>query len=387
MRRIHSVVGLFAAITFAMPPRAGTSDPIDLVAHEWGTFTSVAGEDGRAVEWLPQAGPSDLPCFVNASTRGIKGVLSATVRMETPVIYFYASADTSVDVSVRFRQGLVTEWYPRALVTPGLVRSSVMRQLGFEGTIEWRNVEVSPHGRVKFPTERGPSHYYAARETDASPLQIGSQREKFLFYRGVGSFTPPIAARVLRDGSIVTSSVGGGALGDVILFENRGGRIAYEVRRAAAAETTFSASLPEAPIEPLFHELRAVLIANGLYPKEADAMIATWRDSWFEEGTRLLYVVPSAVVDTILPLDIHPHPREVTRVFIGRVEVITPVILQDVRQAFAASDRPALDKYGRFLRPIAERLLPGSTPGERATLEHRLSSDFDRWSRFPATCN
>jgi hypothetical protein len=306
--------------------------------------------------------------------------------METPVIYFYASADTSVDVSVRFRQGLVTEWYPRARVAPGLVRSSVLREPGFEGTIEWRDVEVSPHGRVDFPAERGASHYYAARETDASPLQVGSQREKFLFYRGVGSFTPPIAARVLRDGSIVASSVGG-ALGDVILFANRNGRTSYEVRRRAAAETIFATGLTQGTIEPLFGELRAILIAKGLYPREADAMIATWRDSWFEEGTRLLYVVPPAVVDTILPLDIHPRPREVTRVFIGRVEVITPAILQDVRQAFAASDRPALDKYGRFLRPIVERLLPGSTPGERATLEHRLSSDFTRWSRVPATCS
>ena len=32
--------------------------------HEWGTFTSVAGENGQAVDWLPLSGPSDLPCFV-----------------------------------------------------------------------------------------------------------------------------------------------------------------------------------------------------------------------------------------------------------------------------------------------------------------------------------
>jgi len=25
----------------------------DLTAHEWGTFTAIAGKDGRAVEWLP----------------------------------------------------------------------------------------------------------------------------------------------------------------------------------------------------------------------------------------------------------------------------------------------------------------------------------------------
>src|SRR5258708_14050037 len=31
-----------------------------LVAHEWGTFTSVAGQDGGPVRWAPLSGPSDL---------------------------------------------------------------------------------------------------------------------------------------------------------------------------------------------------------------------------------------------------------------------------------------------------------------------------------------
>ena len=53
--------------------------------HEWGTFTSIAGADGMAVEWLPQAGPTDLPCFVERNR--CNGKFSpATVRMETPVL-------------------------------------------------------------------------------------------------------------------------------------------------------------------------------------------------------------------------------------------------------------------------------------------------------------
>ncbi len=37
-----------------------------LIAHEWGTFTSVAGEDGSAIRWAPLSlGAPDLPCFVN----------------------------------------------------------------------------------------------------------------------------------------------------------------------------------------------------------------------------------------------------------------------------------------------------------------------------------
>ena len=40
------------------------AQPDTLVAHEWGTFTSIADEGGNPVAWAPWLGPSDLPCFV-----------------------------------------------------------------------------------------------------------------------------------------------------------------------------------------------------------------------------------------------------------------------------------------------------------------------------------
>ena len=42
----------------------GLPAPGDLTVHEWGTFTTVAGQDGLAIDWLPLGGPTDLPCFV-----------------------------------------------------------------------------------------------------------------------------------------------------------------------------------------------------------------------------------------------------------------------------------------------------------------------------------
>jgi hypothetical protein len=40
-----------------------------MTVHEWGTFTAIAGSDGRAIEWLPLGLPrfpasTDLPKFV-----------------------------------------------------------------------------------------------------------------------------------------------------------------------------------------------------------------------------------------------------------------------------------------------------------------------------------
>jgi hypothetical protein len=357
MRRASSIVVLFGAITFVAPPASlepGASD--GLVVHEWGTFTSVAGENGHAVDWSTQAGPSDLPCFVERLAFGLKGSLSATVRMETPVIYFYTPRATKVDVGVRFGNGLITEWYPKAAVTPEIgTTNAAMRRPGFEGTIAWENVTISPGGSVDFPRENSPSHYYAARMTDASPIEAGSEKEKFLFYRGVGTFPPPITATVAPDGTIDVKSSKGDALGDIILFDNRGGRIGYEARAGGAREV-FAPLIVDGEAEPPLDELAEILVANGLYPKEAKAMIATWRDSWFEEGTRLLYIVPRHEIDTVLPLTIQPRPSETVRVFVGRVELIAPVTLQDVRRALDNHDRATLQKHGRFLQPILSRL-------------------------------
>jgi hypothetical protein len=57
----------------------------DLIVHEWGTFTSVAGNDGNAVEWSPLGRPpvlselpdfADLPGFVETFLMGFKVGLS-----------------------------------------------------------------------------------------------------------------------------------------------------------------------------------------------------------------------------------------------------------------------------------------------------------------------
>ena len=64
-----------------------------LVAHEWGTFTSIAGEDGSPATWAPLFGAPDLPCFVSRPAPGAltKWQISGLVRMETPELYFIRS--------------------------------------------------------------------------------------------------------------------------------------------------------------------------------------------------------------------------------------------------------------------------------------------------------
>jgi hypothetical protein len=366
---VFSFVSAACVAAFAV---AGTSDPGMLNVHEWGTFTSIAGADGHAVEWLPQAGPTDLPCFVERNRFNGKFSLSGTVRMETPVLYFYAARETTVNVNVRFRQGVITEWFPRAAVTPG--NGSIPP--GSESTISWRNVKVSPGVAEDFPVEHGASHYYAARRTGAAPLQSGSDQEKFLFYRGVGRFQPPIAATVDADGKVTVRETRGQPLGDIILFDNHQGRIVYEVRRAMGDQVVIEAQVADQ--EPTL-ELEQMLLAKGLYPEEASAMIETWRDAWFEEGTRLFYLVPRPTIDTILPLEIDPAPAGVARVFVGRMELVTPTTRKEIKDALLANHPATLRTYGRFLQAIGRRIVTESSPGDRALLERRLQDAASTW--------
>ena len=88
--------------------------------------------------------------------------------------------------------------------------------------------------------------------------------------------------------------------------------------------------------------LERMLVAQGLYQKEAAAMVDTWRDSWFEEGLRLFYIVLRSAVDEILPLEINPAPASVARVFVGRIELITPSVVDEVKEAVLRRDRGVL---------------------------------------------
>jgi hypothetical protein len=348
----HRVLpALLVSATLALTV-AASAQPVSskYVVHEWGTFTSIAGANGGAIEWLPLGPQIDLPCFVerDPGNPNLKLSTSGTVRMETPVLYFYSPRAAEASVHVSFPQGRITEWYPHATVPKPTANVN--------GSIEWPIVAIQPGAREAFPIESASSHYYAARQTDADPVRVGAKPEKFLFYRGVGQFQPPVTAVAREDGGVDLRSTADAALGDVVLFENRSGAMTFTTQHLTAASATLSRpSLDDASGAPVA-ELKQILMSNGLYPREAQAMVDTWKDSWFEEGTRLLYILPRAADDAILPLTITPRPASLTRVFVGRIELMSPATLSDVRAAITSGDLAAMKKYSRFLSPIADRL-------------------------------
>jgi hypothetical protein len=339
-----------------------------LVVHEWGTFTSIAGRDGVALDWRPLNGPSDLPKFVHTIQEGNDGLrhravqgkdsMTARVRMETPVLYFYSGKEMDVSVKVDFPKGKITEWYPQA------------RTVGTN--VDWGKLKVMPGAALTFPTESAHSHYYPAREVDSAPVQVCSttnkpaQQEKFLFYRGVGNFDLPLSVK-LEGESVHLKNLGKEEIKNLIIFENRGGKVGYRLCDAFTGEMTHERPVLDKSMDSLLEDLKQILVANGLYEKEAAAMIKTWRNSWFEEGMRVFYILPRQTTDAILPVTIEPRPAELVRVLVGRAEVITPQMEKTVQQQLSLLRDPKpevretamqeIRKYGRFSEPILKRLL------------------------------
>ena len=381
--RSGSVVLLFAVVAatgfVATIQGADPQAPSAVVAHEWGTFTSIAGQDGRAVTWQPLSGPTDLPCFVTRLNPGsyktapgvdaVRGV-KATVRMETPVIYFYSPRREVMRVNVQFPRGVITEWYPKAYV-PTLPLYDLM---SVRGQATWIGVTVQPEGiSTPFLREREPSHYYAARETDAAPISIGNEHEKFLFYRGLASFEVPLTATIDANGRVAIENTSPRVVPKVILFQNVGGRMGFRIGGQLETAITLDTPPLTSSFETLRPELEKMLIAEGLYAREAAAMIETWRDSWFDEGTRLFYIVPRASVDELLPLSIEPKPTEIARAFVGRVEIITPAVMDEVERAILANDLPKLVKCGRLLDAIVNRIRTRpSLAGRQAQIDNMM---------------
>jgi hypothetical protein len=238
---VSGLIACAAAAGLAATDRPSTAS--SLVVHEWGTFTSVAGADGQATPWRPLNGPSDLPCFVHVLKDGPKTwhpgglpAVPALVRMETPVIYFYApaGAEHTVNVRVDFNQGLMTEWYPSASTAPQFIPKDIAANVS---TLAWNDVRITPGATPAYPKESAPSHYYAARQTGADPVRMNGQAEKFLFYRGLASFSIGLAATAADDQRVRIENTGRD-IPRAVLFQNRGGRIGYRLAALPRGVTT-----------------------------------------------------------------------------------------------------------------------------------------------------
>jgi hypothetical protein len=295
--------------------------------------------------------------------------------METPVTYFYVDREREVHAAVRFPKGLLTEFYPPVremmpIFTPG--KSDAVG----DSSLVWNNIRLIPQEKaskaVQLPPVKGDDHYGYARETDSAFVRIDEKflnrtfYEKFLFYRGVGNFQMPVTMSAQGSGRFTIANAGD-AIRAAFLVEAKGGQVRFA--RIANVGNAVQASLDDAQsgIDALGEAMVRDIVADGMYEKEARAMVNTWRSSWFgEDGIRLLYLVPQKLTDTMIPLKVVPEPDQTVRTMVGRLELLTPeqeakveaLVLKmaspDVTIRDAAMKQ--ISALGRFAEPTLQRV-------------------------------
>ncbi|MEO6788771.1 MAG: hypothetical protein ABI318_21835 [Chthoniobacteraceae bacterium] len=341
------------------------------VIHEWGTFTSLQDESGDPIGGI-NTEDEPLPHFVHrlaghfllspseAPPHFFQGAPSChpdvTMRLETPVIYFHPPKGWKpqpIDVQVRFSGGWLTEFFPSAVArAPGFDASRPDRTFvvnstdyvtGFghlrgdaAGELSWKNVTLGKEGTGPETDEKV---WLTPRDVSSAMIATSDgEREKFLFYRGVGNVKASL--RVVRNVAAKTIEVRSeGAADDLpvaaawLVEVGRDGACAFRSLGALGTGVEPRATVPDSFASDAFSpehlarlqvEMHAALTHAGLFADEAHALLRTWEVSYFKSpGLRLFYLLPRSRIDALLPLKIS-IPAETTRVMIGRIEIVTP---------------------------------------------------------------
>jgi hypothetical protein len=400
--RIH-VLAAATLLAASFSLHAATDDPF--VVHEWGTFTTVHGANGEQIWWMPPASV-DIPDFVYRSeTTGSWSSnpiihpkdATALARMETPVIYFYSQRERVADVRVRFRGGFLTEWYPQATAAESkVVANAAPLADAWQFLIEWKGLKILARdtremtlGQLIRSRAGHGDHYYIARETDANFLRVssplarkGPEHERDLFYRGLGYFQAPLTVGMdAQEQELSLSARGAEQMEGAFLVSIRQGMMRYRKIDLPSSDAPAAVDPNTEPFGALgdvrklaMRDMARALVEQGLYEKEAQAMVNTWQDQWFaEDGTRVLYLLPGDWTDRTLRLEISPRPDRIVRVMVGRAELITPTTERQLRQqilTFRSGDAKAKGRavadmralgLGRFLQAAVSKVTTGET--------------------------
>jgi len=386
--KITRRAALIAAIAVLLPCAAGAQDANERWAiHEWGTFTALQNEAGRPLGWINTEDepvppfchrlshsllvPIDdlAPAFFKDAPRAHPDVI---LRLETPVVYFHPPASAKlpqkVDLKVEFRGGWLTEYYPDAKVgAPGLTTRSF--QYGrinhsTQGSLEWKGLQIGKEGA--FPVTEDPVWLSPRNVKAASVTAAAGESERFLFYRGVAYSQAPLLVQRSAEGrSLTLMSWLPEALKNQLPLRvprlwladiREDGTTAFRTVPAQKIPSTDMALLTtiQSTFEPkdysmarlnaLRSDMQEGLVADGLNPDEAQALLNTWDASYFRSaGLRLFLLVPRAWTDYVLPLKTSLD-ADIKRVMIGRLELITPQ-QRDCLKRIEATQAPSSTWY------------------------------------------
>jgi hypothetical protein len=177
----------------------------------------------------------------------------------------------------------------------------------------------------------------------------------------------PLSVQALGRGAFKVKNTAREALPAFVLVRVQDHKVRFKVYDHLSQGAEMEAQEPqeESTTAKLEEAVAELLVREGLYEKEARAMVKTWSFDWFgEDGTRILYLVPSRLTDELLPLRITPKPNALLRVLVGRHDVLTPERESDIDLLVKKLDGPspgeakasdrALNELGRYRWPAQE---------------------------------
>jgi hypothetical protein len=391
---MKALAPLVAVVSLIFTNVAHADNPV--IVHEWGTFTSLQDENGKAIGGI-NVDDEPVPGFIYGfggvralsepgsgaefglppyfSGKGwMPGDQDVTMRLETPVLYFYPPKGASappLDVRVEWHGGILSQFYPFATLSglpgnPPDAPTHVIQQNMHVGDVtsqlDWKGVRV---GSTAQPIASTNKVWTTPRETSAPLVEIEKptaygdngeviktviEAEHFLFYRGVGHLDSPI---FLNQAALDVNQ-----RKDIFPWIHRtfasSGSFKAMAHTTVDSEAWLAEILPNGdcrwevmPVEfgpsgvslagkfvtnnfnpdnlaKLKTSMQEALVKAGLYPDEASAMLRTWELSYFKSpGLRFFYIVPREWVDKTLPLKITGAPVDITRVMVGRIELIS----------------------------------------------------------------
>jgi hypothetical protein len=329
--------------TLLLLPLCASRAADKLIIHEWGTLTSLEDENGQPIPGI-NADDEPVPAFVHRISQGLllpptsliasKSVPrvhpDVTMRLETPVLYVHAPPGFTgpLDVSVKFLGGWLTEFYPDAVaVAPGLdPETGRVGRISGDGTLHWSGLKIG--GNPPGPATTEPV-WLSPRNVAADAISTpGGESEKFLFYRGVGRAAPILALCRDPQTGVLRAQPNADAASNLpywLADIRPDGTAAFQIVAPFQSSRPFDpGDYSTANISALRAALETQLIRSGLYQDEAEALLNTWQVSYFKNpGLRAFYIWPRDLVDHLLPLTITPA-ADITRVMIGRIELVTP---------------------------------------------------------------
>lgn len=365
------------------------------VLHEWGFIAaSLANASVTAV-----AGPHGLSAIAPPSLGHGSGVGAGG----KPVLYFHldeGGSEFALSVGVRpAGEGELLEHFP-----PGELSAD-------RRTLSWPDVRITRGAcRGSYPALTDPACRIADglceqaelpgyESAAADCVNVGGQRTGVLFYRsGPAAGTLPVAVtrrpqdvvRLTHVAAVGPTRASGWAMRIARGADRSQSRVRIVALSGSRVDVPPATGDGSVAAEEGIAQLRAAVLAGGLDEPEANAFMAAWTDALFgaepappaptqppdtigmgqsaharqhplaSVADALIYIVPQASVDALLPLELTPAPRTVQRVFLARVTLSEEPLLVRLQ-------RPTVE--GPMSPDVARRVLLRNNNAFRACLE------------------